>query len=296
MQGLYFFVIPAVVLSAMGSKAVACSVAVPSVVGAVQAADIVAIGDVASIGIDGGSDVESVVFVPDVVLKGNVTGRLRFRRPKPLPSLCEGGSVSSQPIDSGDRLVVMLSADGKGSYDELPSFAPMLMNLPSGDEEAERTVRAYLSFAIENGIDPVEIRVHGKQEYVMGEEVVVDVSVTNRLKIPIITSMDSSMVSDLPSVEFVVNGLGFDSPASQVGLQIVPAETTIDMTVVLQSYFGELGVSQYTFTAYVQLPVNRSGTPFTDIRGKEARFRFSVTVGTNVEKQAWGEVKQFLSP
>lgn len=283
MKWLCYFVISVVVLSATGEKAAACSLALPSVVEAAGAADIVAIVVVDSIQSD------YVVLTPEVVLKGDVVGHLILRRYEPSLGMCEDG-ISRQPYSVGDRLIVMLPEAGERA-DEMPAYAPMRMHLPYGHPEAEQTMLAYLKYVVENGIDPIEIRSHGKQEYLMGEKVIIDVSVTNRLKVPITTSMDSSLVSDLLSVEFVVNGLGFDSPASHSGLRIVPAETTVEMTVVLQDYFGELRESHLLFISFLQFPVNRSGKAFAERMRGEARHEFSVSTETNVENQGWGKVK-----
>lgn len=293
MYALCIIVTLSVAFSAIGSKAVACSVSIPSVVQAIQEADIVAVVVVDSIQSD------YVVLTSDVVLKGNVTQPLRLLRYEPSLGLCED-SISRQSYSVGDRLVVMLPESGERS-DELPYYAPMRMNLPNGHKEAEQTMLAYLSYVIENGIAPIEIRVRGKGQYVVGEEIALDVSVTNRLKVPIVTAMDSSIRDssirpDLLLVRFVVNGLGFESLPSHAGLHVVPPETTEGMTIVLQDYFGGMRASNLWFLSFVQFPVNRFGIAFAERPREEARHQFSISDETNVATQSWGKAKQVLSP
>jgi hypothetical protein len=278
-------------LSAIGSKAVACTTAIPSVARALQEADIVAVMVVDSIQSD------YVVLIPDVVLKGNTVRLLRLRRYDPDYGVC---AISRQPYSVGDRLIVMLSETGERS-DELPAYAPMRMNLPNGHKEAEQTMLAYLSYVIESGIAPIEIRVHGKGQYVVGEEIALSVSVTNRLKVPIVTAMDSSILdssirTDLLLVRFVVNGLGFESSPSHTGLHVVPPETTEEMTIVLQDFFGEMRAGNLWFVSFVQFPVNPFGSVFAERPREGARHQFSISDETNVATQSWGKAKQDFSP
>jgi hypothetical protein len=288
MKPMPLFVISGVALAVMQAPTFGCSFDIPSVTEAVRAAEVVAIGIVDSVVLDDSGVLKSAIFKPNTVLKGTAATSIFLRRP-PWADVGTCADVAIRPYASGERVAMILVQDEDGGY-TAPVFAPWLTHLSNARGEEEHTLVSYLRFAIEEGVNPIQVVLRGNSDYAVGRGVVIDLSVTNRLDFPVVVSMDRRLTSDTPIVKFYIDASDaiFD-PEVQVpenSLWTLPGRTTMDMKLDLEDYFGRLSVDHYLMYSYVHVPTGRSYELYD--HGGQGYINFIITAITVVIKKSWG--------
>lgn len=275
-------------LGAHSGRTDACSYAVPSVADAVQLADIIAFGVVDSITVDEWGIIQSAVFTPDRLLKGSTDGPLLLHGSSLANSPCAGDAV--RPYASGERVMMMLSEDGTGSF-EPPLFVPMLMHIRDDHRASEQTLSGYLTTVIAGISNPVEVRLRCQPQYAVDEEIEVRALVINHLSIPVILSTDMLLKSDVPIVRLRIPDLEYGDPLPNTGHWVIPAKGTREIGITLQDYFGVMGEGEYFASAHIDVD---SHEEYWDYVGPESVATFAVTTSTVIRGRGWGETKCLL--
>jgi hypothetical protein len=286
-----FVIMVAVFLGVGNGQAAACSRATPSVWEAVQEADIVVFGMIDSIAVDEFGIIQSAVFIPDRFLKGGAEGVLRLHGSSLANSPCAGDAF--RPYASGERVMMMLSEDGTGSF-EPPLFPPLLVRLHDDHRVAEQRLTEYLDTIITGIPSPVEVHLRCRPQYAVGEEIEVLARVTNHLSIPVILSTDMQAFG-VPVIRLRMPDLEYGDPIPNNGHWVIPARGTREISIILQDYFGSMEEGEYFASAYLDVVLDQH-VKFWDYVEPENVVVFSVTRSTVTLERSWGETKGvFLS-